>query len=236
MAGGGGRLSRGTLRRVPGVVFCPCPPVLVPAVAQGAAAEVADVLTACDGAVRALLAGAADVVVVGPGPSDRVHPGSAGGTLRGFGVAVHAGGSQDPELPLALTVGAWLLDRAGVDVPRRYVEVGPAGTGPEGTWLAGAGAVLVMGDGTARLDERAPGGLDPAAGPYDASVVAALASGDPASLAVLDTAEGVRMMAAGVPAWRAVGSALLEVGGSWTAELLAHRTPYGVSYVVARWS
>jgi hypothetical protein len=215
-------------------LFCPCPPVLVPQVAQGAAAGTAALLAVCDTAVRELAQDAGSVVVVGPGHLDRIHPDPASGTLAGFGVPLRAGGANPPELPLALTIGAWLLDRLGVPVARRYVEVGPSGRGPQG-WSTGSGALLVLGDGSARLTERAPGGLDPLAPAYDDSVVGALVSGDPAVLAALDLTQGQQMMAAGVPAWRAVGEALRGAGRSWTASLLAREAPYGVSYVVARW-
>ena len=223
---------------MPGVVFCPCPPLLVPEVAQGAAAEMAGLLAICDDAVAALVDGCDSVTVVGPGSRDRIHPEDASGTLAGFGVPVRSGGPGIPgaaELPLSLTIGAWLLDRAPVAVARRYVEVGPAGSGPPGRWLDGSDAVLVMGDGTARLTDRAPGGADPAAPAYDDVLAAALGAGDPAALAALDPGPARTMMAAGVPAWRAVGAALAVLGGGWTARLLAREAPYGVSYVVAQW-
>ncbi len=220
---------------MPGVVFCPCPPLLVPEVGQGAAAELAGLRATCDEAVAALVDGAEAVTVVGPGPKDRIHGEGASGTLAGFGVPVRSGGPGAAELPLSLAVGAWLLDRAPVALPRRYVEVGPAGSGPAGRWLDGSDAVLVMGDGSARLADRAPGGLDPAAAAYDDALVAALGAGDPAALAALDPGPARTMMAAGVPAWRAVGAALAALGGPWTARLLAREAPYGVSYVVARW-
>ncbi len=222
-------------RTVPGVVFCPCPPLLVPAVAQGAAAELAGLRATCDKAVAVLVDGADAVTVVGPGPLDRIHGEGAGGTLAGFGVPVRSGGPGAADLPLSLAVGAWLLDRAPVQVPRRYVEVGPDGSGPAGRWLEGSDAVLVMGDGTARLTDRAPGGPEPGAAAYDDAMVAALGAGDPAVLAALDPGQARTMMAAGVPAWRAVGAALADLGGPWTARLLAREAPYGVSYVVAHW-
>jgi hypothetical protein len=231
---------------VPTLAFCPCAPVLVPDVAQGAASETAELLAACDGAVAWLAATTAPtgpVLVVGPGPVERHLDGSAGGTLAGFGVPVQAGGARSTELPLALTIGAWLLDRAAVARERRgYLAVAQDGS-PSGaastTALATASAVLVMGDGPARLSDRAPGGLDPEAAVLDAQIAEALGSGDPAALELLDAEAGARLLAAGTPAWRAVGSALREAHGAdsrWDATVAAHRAPYGVSYLVATWA
>ena len=94
-----------------------------------------------------------------------------------------------------------------------------------------------MGDGTARLSDRAPGGDDPRAVAFDAAVVDALGSGDPAALTGLDQRDGAGLLAAGVPAWRAVGTALLVARPDrrWTATVTSHAVPYGVSYVVATW-
>jgi hypothetical protein len=91
-----------------------------------------------------------------------------------------------------------------------------------------------MGDGSARRSLKAPGHLDAAAEPFDAAVAAALAVGDPGALAALDPAEGARLLAAGVPAWRAVGAVL--AGREVTGRLHAHEAPFGVGYLVADWS
>ena len=93
--------------------------------------------------------------------------------------------------------------------------------------------VLVMGDGTARRCERAPGYLDERAASFDAAVAAALAAGDAAMLRDLDPALGADLLAAGVPAWRTAGHV---VGGRpVAAELLHESAPYGVAYLVATW-
>jgi hypothetical protein len=54
-----------------------------------------------------------------------------------------------------------------------------------------------------------------------------------AALAELDPAEGERLLAAGVPTWRAVGHAL--AGQAVTARLHHDSAPYGVGYLVADW-
>jgi hypothetical protein len=79
-----------------------------------------------------------------------------------------------------------------------------------------------------------PGWFDEAAEPFDDAVAAALAAGDAAALAALDPAEGERLLAGGVPTWRAVGAAL--AGREVTARLRCHEAPYGVGYLVADWA
>ncbi len=64
-------------------------------------------------------------------------------------------------------------------------------------------------------------------------MAAALAAGDAAALRDLDPALGADLLAAGVPAWRAVGRA---VAGTFEAELLYAGDPYGVGYFVASWT
>jgi hypothetical protein len=227
------------------VAFCPCPPLLVPAV-SGAGTQVTSALRAAVlAAVQSVLEELPEVVVVvGDGVPDgeaarsrpiRFGPGDAG-DLRGFGVdlqvpfsgGIRPGGRR---LPLAHTLGAWLLDQAGHTGMR--LGVGPDDLAPALASLPSAVGVLAMGDGSARRSEKAPGHLDPAAAGFDAAVAAALASGDTAALAALDPAEGERLLAAGVPVWRAVGAAL--AGRPVVARLRYDDAPFGVGYLVADW-
>ena len=220
------------------VAFCPSPPLLLPAVEGRAVAETAALRRACREAVEAMLAVRPTVVVVvGDGVPDGVRYGQGdAGDLRGFGLDLEIAffGRVRPgarRLPLAHTVGAWLLDEAG-DAGAR-LGVGPADLAGALGSLPGPVAVLAMGDGSARRTIKAPGYLDPAAEPFDAAVAAALAAGDAAALAGLDAAEGARLLAAGVPTWRAVGAAL--AGRPATARLHSAEAPYGVGYLVADW-
>ncbi|MGY1826842.1 MULTISPECIES: hypothetical protein [unclassified Blastococcus] len=220
------------------VAFCPCPPLLVTDVEGRPSPESTALREACAEAVTALLgAGPEVVVVVGPGPlpGERFGPGD-GGDLRGFGVDLDLpfDGRLRPEgrrLPLAHTVGAWLLDQAAFAGTR--VGVGPADVGQLMRDLPAPVGVLVMGDGSARRSVKAPGYLDPAAEPFDAAVATALASGDAAALAALDPAAEAGLLAAGVPVWRAVGAAL--AGRHVTARLRHDAAPFGVGYPVADW-
>ncbi|MGW0732575.1 class III extradiol dioxygenase subunit B-like domain-containing protein [Streptomyces sp. NPDC002851] len=117
---------------------CPCPPLLVPEVAAGAAPEMDAARAACAEALGVLAAARPDrLVIVGPaGPADPTGPaGPAGvgsypqgtrGTFRGFGVPLDVRLGQPPapetadrpvpapdvELPSSLAVAAWLLEHA----------------------------------------------------------------------------------------------------------------------------
>jgi hypothetical protein len=221
------------------VAFCPSSPLLLPGVEGRAAPETTELRRACAEAVARMLAARPGVVVVvgeGVAPGVRFGPGDAG-DLRGFGVdleiafadRVRAGGRR---LPLPHTLGTWLLDEAGF--PGTRVGVGPADLGLLVRDLPGPLGVLAMGDGSARRSVKAPGYLDAAAGPFDAGVAAALASGDAAALAALDLGEGERLLAAGVPTWQAVGAALS--GHIVSAHLHLDAAPFGVGYLVADWT
>jgi hypothetical protein len=180
----------------------------------------------------------AAVIVVGDGaaPGIRFGPGD-GGDLCGFGVDLEIAfaGPVRPDgrrLPLAHTLGAWLLEEAGFAGTR--LGVGPADLGRVVEDLPGPVGVLALGDGSARRTVKAPGYLDEGAAPFDAAVAAALASGDAAALAALDLAEGERLLAAGAPTWQAVGAAL--AGRDVTAHLHLDAAPFGVGYLVADWT
>ncbi len=166
----------------------------------------------------------------------------ARGSFRGYGVDAQvqlpggpANGGNETPLPLPLAVGAWLLDEAGWRGPTTGVTCDPRGALPQplAALFADPVGLLVMGDGSARRTEKAPGWLDPRAAGYDAAVSAALASGDPQQLST-DLALGADLLAAGAPAWHAA-SRLLS-GPVWSAGVSYDDAPYGVGYLVATWS
>ncbi|AGP54589.1 class III extradiol dioxygenase subunit B-like domain-containing protein [Streptomyces rapamycinicus] len=133
---------------------CPCPPLLVPEVAAGAARELDGLRAECFEVIRALAAARPERLIV-VGPADRAgrgpHAQGAAGTFRGFGVEVDvrlaaptgerrtapatadgesggdaADGGSSRSLPTSLAVGAWLLEHAGWDpaVPVEGLGVG----------------------------------------------------------------------------------------------------------------
>ena len=219
------------------MAFCPQPPLLLPAVAGLPSPALSLLRAAVDGAVQTLLEARPEVVVVVGAGADGVRfgPGDAG-DLHGLGVALEVpfAGRVRPgglRVPLPHLVGAWLLDHAGHAGTR--LGVGPDDLAAALGDVPGTVGVLAMGDGSARRSEKAPGALDPAAGPFDAAVAAALATGDPGALAGLDPDAGERLLAAGVPVWRAVGAAL--AGREVRADLRYDEAPFGVGYLAATW-
>lgn len=238
LAAGPARTSRpGYGRAVPvlAAAFCPHPPLLAPELAGGAAHELDDLRAHCDGVVGALAAYDVPVLVLGRGPTGRSYGPQASGTLAPWGVDVRAGGTDRASLPLSLTLGAWLLDRAAVaPADRAYRSVGDdadPGGAPEGDVV-----LLVMADGSSARTPKAPGGLHPAAEGYDAAVVAALAAGDAlALLAAADSSGAAAVGAGGAATWRAA-AALVRERPPAEVRLLAAEAPYGVGYPVAFWS
>lgn len=171
---------------------CPHPPLLLPEVAGAAAPELDALRAACDRAVAALVAAEPDrLVVVGAGERAARHGADAGGSLIAHGVDIGVGPAP-AVLPLPLTVGRWLAERAGA-APDAYVEVDRAARSEEclvsGAELARSAprvAMLVMGDGSARRTERSPGHIDERAAGYDTGVADALAGADVGALSALD--------------------------------------------------
>lgn len=245
---------------------CPHPPILVPAMAGEAAAELDALRAACDEAVRRLTddrdgSPPDALIVVGGAAETRSYGTDAYATLRPYGLDWTS--PDEPKdgaeaLPLSLTIGRWLLERHGTGASARYRAVASDSPPREcltiGRELAGSAdrvALLVMGDGSACRSEKAPGYLDERARRYDEAVARALGDADAAALAALDPGVSQEIQAAGRAAWQvlagaagAVGAAGLEGapdaadtgGGGFTAELLADEAPYGVGYLVAGWS
>lgn len=215
--------------------------MLVPELATGAAAELDPLRAACDRAVRVVHAAEPDeIVVIATGPRTERFPAGTAGSLAGFGVPLEVRLPGPPStgyaLPPSLTIGAVLL--AGTEVPCSALAVGPAADPAElAVDLDREGvrrALLVLGDGSARRTEQAPGYVDARAEPFDAAVAAALAGADAAALRELDPELGAQLLAAGVPAWRVAGQAAVR-SGAWTGQLLYDAAPYGVGYLVATW-
>lgn len=228
------------------VAFCPHPPLLVPELAQGAAGELADLRAAAEAAIADVLAARpAQLLLVGSGPASALHSPLARGSLAGYGFEreVHLGSPAcggGLELPLSLTIGAWLLER--VAGPRSLavgLEVGPhyrrsrAAADVLGLLEGADLGVIVLGDGSARRSASSPGRLDERAEPFDTLIEAALGSGDADALADLDVALAAELQCEGARAWAAAGDLL--AGSPWSAQLRWRGAPYGVGYAVASW-
>lgn len=237
---------------------CPCPPLLVPEVASGAAPELDAVRAACADALGVLAASRPDLlVVVGPAGLDgtETYPQGATGSFKGFGVDFGVflgttetaagsvpGSAADRALPQSLATGAWLLSRTQwADAPVEGLGVGERLPGvlcaEEGRKLSARAervALLVLGDGSACRTLKAPGYLDERAEGFDAAVARALGAADTASLMALDEHLAYELKAAGRAPWQVlVGAA---EGAGLDGQLLYDDAPYGVGYFVALWS
>ncbi|KKD09041.1 class III extradiol dioxygenase subunit B-like domain-containing protein [Streptomyces sp. WM6386] len=230
---------------------CPCPPLLVPEVAAGAAPELDAARTACTDALGVLAAARPDLLVV-LGPAERsgrgTHPGGAAGSFRGFGVALDVrlgadkGAASGRALPTSLAVAAWLLERTGwADAPIEGLGVGEplaaercTQTGREIAARAERVALLVMGDASACRTLKSPGYLDERAAPFDAEVARALGAADVAALEALDAELAYELKVSGRAPWQVLAGA--AEGAGLDGRLLYDDAPYGVGYVVATWA
>jgi hypothetical protein len=222
----------------------PSPPLLARAL-TGRQVVLPELREACAVAVGRLLAGPADVVaVVGAGPRTAAWEPAARLNLLAWGPGAggSAGGPAEtgkPGLPLALGLGAALLDEAGYAGPRVLRAIdgsAPAADclamGAEVASLAERVALLAVGDGSARCTPAAPGHHHEQAEAFTASAEAALRDGDMAALAHLDASLAAELLATGRAAWQVLAGA---VGPRRRApgDVLYAGAPFGVSYLVA---
>lgn len=196
---------------VAALAFVPSPPFLLSALGGGSE----ELRSLCQQVISTL--DGLRVVVLGDGPVE----GPVTGTIDATPWGARGLPSTNP-LPLALAVGSTLLG----DRPHELL-VGPQALLGEEVGL------LVVGDGSARRTEKAPGHLDGRAAGFDAAVAHALRSGDPEALAAIDQALGEELLAGGLAAWRA--AAEQARGRCWDATLLLDDAPHGVGYFIASW-
>ncbi len=223
------------------VAFCPHPPVLVPEVAQAAAPELDELRAACRTAIRRIAAPGSRLLVLGSGDRWQQHGPTARGSLAGYGVPLEIPlGSDEPgpvELPLSLTIGAWLLrDALGPNCGASGWSVTFGGAGDRGRLDPDTDvpcALLVMADGSARRSTSAPGHLDERAAGFDANLAAALRSGEGRRLHI-DADDAAGLLVGGAAAWEQAARALEPF--AFDAELLYDAAPYGVGYFVAAWT
>jgi hypothetical protein len=225
---------------------CPHPPLLIPAAIGAAASDPPPALRAvgdaCHMAVRALAAAGPDLIaVVGGGPASREYEAGAAGSLRDYGIPVTVGDGE-PVLPLSLTIGRWLLDQAGIGPGPRVLLQAVGQRAPADDCLklgamiaerAPRVALLAMGDASARGARDVEGAPDPQAQDYDEEVAEALAAADARWLGRLDPTLDGELMVAGRAAWQVLAGA--ATGTRMCGRLLDMASPYGVTYLVARW-
>ena len=205
---------------------------------------------ACAVAAGRLLSVASDaVVVVGAGPATatwdpegRLNAAAWAGGLGGDRATESPGGSPPrgyTGLPLALGLGAQMLDEAGYAGPRVLQAISQAATSAEclalGEAVAGLAprvALLVVGDGSARRSPAAPGHFDERAEAFDVSAESFLRTGDMAGLASLDPGLADELLATGRAAWQVLAGAV-GLDRRAPADVLYADIPFGVSYLVA---
>jgi len=228
---------------------CPCLPSLAFAADMGAPAAPERLRAACAEAVAAVLAEDPEIVaVVGPGTRSLVHEVGALWAARDLGLPVGARLGQGraaeapaSRLPMALSVGAWLLQQAGWNGPVRAYELDDARSWPtngeDGVHLAGWAdrvGLLVMGNGPTRAGADGARRPDPRAEEIDAGIAAALAGGDvDGFFPDMDAGLARELGVSGRSPWQ-----LLD-GADWdltTHRLLYAETVDSVSCFVATWS
>jgi hypothetical protein len=226
---------------VSGVAVVPSPPLLVREL-TGRQVVLPELREACAVAVGRLLAAGADLVaVVGTGAATRAWDAEDRLNLVAWGPAggARASGPGSPGLPLALGIGARLLDEAGY-AGRRVLQAVDGAAGADaclalGSAVAGLAprvALLVVGDGSARCAPYAPGYFDERSEPFGAGVEDALREGDMAVLAGLDAALAADLLATGRAAWQVLAGAIgatRRVPG----DMLYAGAPLGVAYYVS---
>lgn len=212
---------------------------MVPQLASGAAAELADLREAVCSAAAAL---PARWICVGVGQSDEVIGPDRAGTFAGYGVdvrvALSPGADDTPApLPLCALIAGWVRGRAAPDTHaevRVYADAHDVDAAlargrrlrAEIDEAADPIGVLVIADGLHTLTPSAPGGYDPESVPAQEALDDALATGDAAALARLPAA--------------VVGRVAYQVLAGLTesprsAKRLYRGAPYGVGYFAGVW-
>jgi hypothetical protein len=217
--------------------LCASPPLLGSGVTGQDVRLLPELRDACAAAVAWLLAADPDTVaVIGPAASTATWPPDSVPDLSMHAPAAYPGPSA---LPLALAIGAQLLDAAGYPGPRVLASVAesasPGACLELGRGLAAAApqvALLVMGDGSARRSAAAPGHLDDRAEPFDAAVEQAFRDGDLSALTALDPDLARDLLASGRPAWQALAGALSPAPQEAAARAGAIPAPAGSGYAL----
>ncbi|WP_158716174.1 hypothetical protein [Blastococcus sp. Marseille-P5729] len=224
------------VQQVTRVAICPSPPALLPGATGASTVVEIERLRECAlQVVRWLSELGEPVLVLASGTPRQVDEGTRL-SARAFGIGFESqlGARRDPARAVTpaepgLLVAAYLLDGhpasartlrdpdlATVQLPRHPAR-----------------ALLVMGGGSARRREGAPGHVDDRAMPYDDQLVARIARPDLDALSTPDLALADELLA-DLPAPLAVAARLLE-GRTVRSRVDSYDAPYGVADIVARW-
>jgi hypothetical protein len=212
---------------------------MVPELAAGAAAELADLREAAFAAAGSL---PARWIAVGVGATDVVVIPPQTGTFAGYGldlrIALAPGADDGPvQLPLCALIAGWLRGQVNPEARaevRVYADDHDSDTAlrrggqlrAEIDEAADPIGVLVVADGVHTLTPPAPGGYHPDSIPVQAALDDALAGGDAVALARLADAVVGRV------AYQVLAG-LCDAPRS--AKELYRGAPYGVGYFVGAW-
>jgi hypothetical protein len=216
--------------------LCPSPPLLCPPL-TGRQTVLPELHAACAKAAERLMCDSPEmIVIIGPAATTGSWDAATRLNPSVFAPAIASRATGSP--PLALGLGGMLLDQAQYRGRRRLQAVAhdePASTCARlGAELAEAStrtALLVMGDGSARRGEKAPGYLDPRAAAFDAEVERAVRTGSMDALLRLDRELARDLMATGRSAWQVLAGAMDSA--SPVGEVIYSAAPFGVAYLVA---
>lgn len=220
-------------------VICPHPPLLFRELAgrQDAAAELR---AACLSVLTEVMHSQPErVLVVGGANQSRSWEASLLPRVRRFGCA---GVLEHGDLPLSLGVGVRLLETAGWTGPVEMFSVAWDASPGEVLTVAdslasapGPNVLLVLGDGSARRSEHAPGYVDKRAFEFDAATSVVLAAGDAEGLLAVDSAVARELMAGGRAAFQVMASVVRRQGNVPAPTVTYEGDPFGVMYHVATW-
>jgi hypothetical protein len=217
-------------------VLCPSPPLLVSEL-SGPDPFAAELRDACSTAVTTLIDSSPDLIaVVGPADHTVTWPADAQLDLAAYGGLPRPPVKQPA--PLAVGLGAMLLDQAGYDGPRLLQSVAHDEQLPRclhlATRLHSSAArigLLVVADGTARRTLKAPGYFDERAALFDAEIERCVSIGDLAALHDLDQTLAQDLMATGWSALQVLAGTL--DGRQVNTKVVYAAAPFGVGYLVA---
>lgn len=222
------------------IAIVPSAPVMVPDLASGAAAELAELRDA-------VLTAAASLpdrwIAIGVGQNDVVVGHERVGTFGGYGVDVRITLSPEPaeepaQMPLCALIAGWIRGQAK---PEARAEVRVYATDHDVDAAVARGrrlraeideagnpvGVLVVADGANTLTPSAPGGYDPDSIAMQAALDDVLAAGDAAALTRLPHTIVGRV------AYQVLAG--LAEPGPRAAEELYRGAPYGVGYFAGVW-
>ena len=222
------------------IAIVPSAPVMVPDLASGAAAELAELRDA-------VLTAAASLpdrwIAIGVGQNDVVVGHERVGTFGGYGVDVRITLSPEPaeepaQMPLCALIAGWIRGQAK---PEARAEVRVYATDHDVDAAVARGrrlraeideagnpvGVLVVADGANTLTPSAPGGYDPDSIAMQAALDDVLAAGDAAALTRLPHTIVGRV------AYQVLAG--LAEPGPRAAKELYRGAPYGVGYFAGVW-